>query len=163
MNLLIKLRAHNVHMGTSPYYRGPSCSFGAPYDGKPEYVGATIHLLTRGLDSGPMLCYDLPTIDDGDELDGFALGMRAVRVALDTLSEPFQDSRWRSLTPIQQDQSLGVRCTRNQDVTDGVDAECLSGAPAPDAIREAMRRRDDSGFILADFDRPRRGGPRTGS
>ena len=163
VDTLVKLQALNIHMGTSPYYRGSSCNFWALYDGRPEYVGATIHLLTRGLDSGPMLCHALPTIDDGEELDGFALGMRAVRVALDSVTELVQHGRWRGLTPISQDKSLEMRYTRSQDFTDRVAAEYLSRAPAPEAVRDAVSRRDNGGFILADLGSLRFVTPRTGS
>ena len=39
-------------MGISPYYRGTDCNFWALYDGNPHLVGATIHYLSEGLDSG---------------------------------------------------------------------------------------------------------------
>ena len=54
VDYLIEKRAINIHMGLSPYYRGSSCNFWAMYDQKPEYVGATIHRLSKGLDSGDM-------------------------------------------------------------------------------------------------------------
>lgn len=46
-------------MGLSPYYRGTDCNFWALYDKKPQYVGATIHLLSKGIDSGPTLYHAL--------------------------------------------------------------------------------------------------------
>jgi len=142
--------ALNIHMGTSPYYRGSSCNFWALYDGNPEYVGATIHLLTKGLDSGPMLCHALPTNDDAGALDGFALGMRAVRVALDTMTWLVQDDRWQSLVPVEQDRTLELRYTKNQDFTDEVAADYLGRAPAPDVIRDTLDRRDRTRFIIPD-------------
>ena len=55
IDFLIEHRAINIHMGLSPYYRGSSCNFWALFDNNPSYVGATIHLLSKGLDSGDML------------------------------------------------------------------------------------------------------------
>ena len=52
VDFLIKNKAINIHMGLSPYYRGSSCNFWAMYDNNPNYVGATIHYLSKGLDSG---------------------------------------------------------------------------------------------------------------
>ena len=46
-------------MGISPYYRGTDCNFWAMYDNNPHLVGSTIHLLTKGLDSGPILYHAL--------------------------------------------------------------------------------------------------------
>ena len=42
-------------MGISPYYRGADCNFWAMYDGNSHLVGATIHMLSKGLDSGSIL------------------------------------------------------------------------------------------------------------
>jgi len=55
IDFLVANKAINIHMGISPYYRGSSCNFWAIYDGNPDLVGATVHLLSRNLDSGPML------------------------------------------------------------------------------------------------------------
>ena len=55
INFLVNAKAINIHMGVSPYYRGTDCNFWALYDNNPHLVGATIHLLSKGLDSGPML------------------------------------------------------------------------------------------------------------
>ena len=52
---LVRKKAINIHMGVSPYYRGSSCNFWAIYDKNPEMVGATIHYLSEGLDSGDIL------------------------------------------------------------------------------------------------------------
>ena len=52
-------------MGVSPYYRGTSCNFWAIYDDNPSYVGSTIHLLSKGLDSGDILFHCIPLIYDG--------------------------------------------------------------------------------------------------
>ena len=61
INFLIK-KAINIHMGLSPFYRGSSCNFWAIYDNNPEYVGATIHYLSKGLDSGKIISIVFQTI-----------------------------------------------------------------------------------------------------
>ncbi len=55
VDFLVKNKTINIHMGVSPYYRGTDCNFWALYDNNPHLVGATIHMLSKGLDSGPML------------------------------------------------------------------------------------------------------------
>ena len=82
VDFLIERRSINIHMGISPYYRGSSCNFWAAYDGHPELVGATIHMLGRGLDSGDMLYHALP---QPEEIDPFVLGMKAVKAAHNSL------------------------------------------------------------------------------
>ena len=147
---LVERRALNLHMGTSPYYRGTACNFWSIYDGKPDYVGATIHLLTRGLDSGPMLCHALPSSADAKGLDGFALGMRAVRVGFDTLVSIIGDGRWRDLEPVPQDRSLEIRYSRSRDFTDEIASAYLARVLTSQEIERAVSRRDVSRFILLD-------------
>ena len=55
INFLIKKKAINIHMGISPYYRGTDCNFWALYDCKPELVGATLHLISKGIDNGKII------------------------------------------------------------------------------------------------------------
>ena len=72
IDFLIK-DAINIHMGISPYYRGSSCNFWAIYDGNPSYVGATIHLLSKGLDSGDILFHCLPKPLNNDGVFDFTM------------------------------------------------------------------------------------------
>ena len=60
IKFLMKKKAINIHMGLSPFYRGSSCNFWAMYDENPNYVGATIHYLSEGLDSGKIISHCLP-------------------------------------------------------------------------------------------------------
>ena len=48
-------RVINLHLGLSPYYRGSGTNFWPLVEGKPECVGATIHLAVLQLDAGPIL------------------------------------------------------------------------------------------------------------
>ena len=59
---LLKRRSINIHMGVSPFYRGSSCNFWAAYEENFHLIGSTIHLLSKGLDSGDILYHALPTI-----------------------------------------------------------------------------------------------------
>ena len=62
LNFLVAHNAINIHVGVSPYYRGTDCNFWALYDGNSHLVGATIHKLSKGLDSGPILYHALSEI-----------------------------------------------------------------------------------------------------
>ena len=144
---LMNLRALNIHMGTSPYYRGSSCNFWALYDDRPDYVGATIHVLNRGLDSGSILCHALPEVGDDEDIDGFLLGMRAVKAAFSVLVTLIKDQSWREMEPIKQDRSLELRYTRNTDFTDAIASEYLGRLATSDRIHEAIQNRDVSRFM----------------
>ncbi|HEY3092930.1 MAG TPA: formyl transferase [Vicinamibacterales bacterium] len=60
-------RIINIHLGLSPYYRGSGTNFWPLVDRAPEYVGATIHYLDAGIDTGPIIAHARPDLaaDDG--------------------------------------------------------------------------------------------------
>jgi phosphoribosylglycinamide formyltransferase 1 len=59
-------RILNIHLGLSPYYRGAGTNFWPLVNREPEYVGATIHYLDAGIDTGPILSHARPQIERGD-------------------------------------------------------------------------------------------------
>jgi folate-dependent phosphoribosylglycinamide formyltransferase PurN len=59
-------RVMNIHLGLSPYYRGAGTNFWPLVNREPEYVGATIHYLDAGIDTGPILSHARPRIERGD-------------------------------------------------------------------------------------------------
>jgi hypothetical protein len=141
---LVERRAVNIHMGVSPQYRGSSCNFWAMYDGNPDLVGATLHLLTAGLDSGPMIRHALPP---ADVTDGFVLGMEAVRSAHAALVQLIASGQLASCDVVPQDRGAQVRYTRNADFTDAVAAEYLARPADPAAMATAMGRRAARPFL----------------
>jgi hypothetical protein len=144
-DFLVSRNAVNIHMGVSPYYRGSSCNFWALFDDRPELVGATIHYLSKGLDSGPILYHALPAFADDDP---FIFTMRAVEAAQRSLVERLIDGNLFGLEPIPQDRNAEIRYTRNADFTDEIAEtylrrdidtqrirELLSSANKPDLLR----------------------------
>lgn len=120
---LVNRKAINIHMGLSPYYRGSSCNFWALYDNKPEYVGSTIHLLSKGLDSGPMLYHAVPKLDNSNP---FEFTMKSVEAAQQSLVERISTQQIFDFIPQHQDKTQQIRYTRNSDFTDSVAEEFLS-------------------------------------
>jgi phosphoribosylglycinamide formyltransferase 1 len=59
-------RIINIHLGLSPYYRGAGTNFWPLVNRQPEYVGATIHYLDAGIDTGPILAHARPCIETSD-------------------------------------------------------------------------------------------------
>jgi len=53
----------NCHMGMLPHYRGMDVVEWALLDNHPEAVGLTTHLMTKGIDEGPLL-YAVPLLPD---------------------------------------------------------------------------------------------------
>ena len=140
---LVKRRALNIHMGISPLYRGSSCNFWAMYDRRPELVGATIHLLTSGLDSGPILFHAFPNQDPATP---FVHGMKAVKAAHAGLIHYLKDGQIERLAPLNQDKSREVRYTRNKDFTDEIAAEYLTRLPSWSEMESRLKSRDSSQF-----------------
>lgn len=123
IDYLVSHKAINIHMGISPYYRGSSCNFWALYDEKPEYVGSTIHLLSKGLDSGPILYHAIPKLDNSTP---FEFTMKSVEAAQQSLVERISNKQIFNFTPYSQDKTLEVRYTRNSDFTDSIAEEFLN-------------------------------------
>ncbi len=134
----------NIHMGVSPYYRGNSCNFWALYDGSPQYVGATIHKLTKGLDSGPIAFHAFPK---AQAVDPFVLGMKAVQSAHDGLISRLKSGEIFKLSLLHVNGDLQVRYSKALDFNDDVASRYLQKAPKPDEIYSFLKTFDYSGFV----------------
>jgi folate-dependent phosphoribosylglycinamide formyltransferase PurN len=124
IDFLVSNNAINIHMGLSPYYRGSSCNFWALYDENPSYVGATIHKLSKGLDSGPMLFHCIPQLKKDDR--PFDYTMRAVEVAHEGLYKSIKDGSLLTMGEVLQDKSLEVRYSRGNEFSDNVASEFMA-------------------------------------
>ncbi len=114
-DFLIKQKAVNIHMGISPYYRGNDCNFWALKDNNPHLVGSTIHLLTKGLDSGPILYHSLSKkIYDNP----FEYTMSTVKSAFHSLKDRIKDRSLFEIEPLAQDKTKEIRYTKKVDFTD---------------------------------------------
>jgi methionyl-tRNA formyltransferase len=114
VDFLVERKCINIHMGVSPYYRGSACNFWALADRRPELVGATIHFLSKGLDSGPILFHAMPAPRCED---GFMLGMRAVQAANQALADRISARSILSVSGIPQDRSRELRYSRSREFT----------------------------------------------
>jgi folate-dependent phosphoribosylglycinamide formyltransferase PurN len=123
VDFLVSNNAINIHMGLSPYYRGSSCNFWALYDGNPSYIGATIHKLSKGLDSGAMLFHCIPKLKEDDR--PFDFTMRSVKIAHEGLYKSIRDDSLFTMDEVLQDKSLEVRYTRNAEFTDIIASEFM--------------------------------------
>jgi methionyl-tRNA formyltransferase len=108
ISFLEKKKAVNIHMGVSPYYRGTDCNFWALYDNNPHLVGATIHLLSKGLDSGPMLYHAMSNI----KKNPFEYTMSTVKAAFHSIAERIKDKSIFEIKPINQDKLKEIRYSK---------------------------------------------------
>ena len=119
---LIAKNAVNLHMGISPQYRGSACNFWALFDNNPQFVGATIHRLAKGLDTGSVIQHVHPEFT-GQNL--FHFSMQAVASGHDSLAALILNNKLQSVIPEPQDQQLEIRYSKNADFTDEVAASFL--------------------------------------
>ena len=108
VDFLVNHKALNIHMGVSPYYRGTDCNFWALVDDNPHLVGATIHMLSKGLDSGPILYHALSEIKD----DPFVYTMSTVKSAFHSLAERIKNESIFKYSPEIQNKSKEVRYSK---------------------------------------------------
>jgi hypothetical protein len=141
IKFLVANRAINIHMGLSPYYRGCDCNFWALYDKRPDYVGSTIHLLSKGLDSGPILFHTLPK---AEEVEPFLLGMHAVKSAHSGLVNAIKTGTISSMAAENQNKSLEIKYTRSKEFTDEIASKYLENPPTPLEVFKSLKNRDTS-------------------
>jgi folate-dependent phosphoribosylglycinamide formyltransferase PurN len=120
---LVENNAINIHMGVSPYYRGSSCNFWALYDDNVHLMGATIHMLSKGLDSGDILYHVAPTTANCS--NAFDFTMMSVKSAHQSLVERISSGALYKYNPVKQDANLEVRYSKNSDFTDEIAKEFL--------------------------------------
>ncbi len=144
IDILITKKAINIHIGISPYYRGSATNFWALYDNNPHYVGATIHLLDRGIDSGDILFHTFPITNF---YDPFMLGMKAVYAAQKGLIEKIKDHSLYKNIPSKQKTTKLLRHSKNRDFSDDIAREYLKTLPSPEFIKSSLETRDVNDFI----------------
>lgn len=88
-------RMLNLHLGLSPYYRGTATNFYPLLNEEPEYVGATIHLIDPGIDTGPIFAHARPSIVIDDQ--PHTIGCKTILAGIQALGEVL--ARWHSDRP----------------------------------------------------------------
>ena len=116
LDFLVKQKAINIHAGVSPYYRGTDCNFWALYDDNPHLVGSTIHLLSKGLDSGPMLYHAMSNL----KKNPFEYTMSTVKSAFHSIAERIKDGSILTIKPLIQDKSKEVRYSKKSEFNEEI-------------------------------------------
>ena len=116
VDFLVKQRAISIHAGVSPYYRGTDCNFWALYDDNPHLVGSTIHLLSKGLDSGPMLYHAMSNL----KINPFEYTMSTVKSAFHSIAERIKDGSILTIKPLVQDNSKEVRYSKKSEFNEEI-------------------------------------------
>lgn len=93
-------RMINLHLGLSPYYRGTATNFYPLLYGEPEYVGATVHLIDRGIDAGPILHHARPDITADDM--PHTIGCKAIQAGINKMLLALRELDEGRLRPVPQ-------------------------------------------------------------
>ena len=115
-DFLVKQKAINIHAGVSPYYRGCDCNFWALFDDNPHLVGTTIHLLSKGLDSGPMLYHAMSNL----KTNPFEYTMSTVKSAFHSIAERIKNDSIFRIKPLVQDKIKEVRYSKKSEFSEKV-------------------------------------------
>ncbi len=103
----------NLHLGLSPYYRGTATNFYPLLNDEPEYVGATIHLIDRGIDSGAILHHARPEIR-ADDLP-HTVGCKAILAGVEKLSQAVNELAAGTSQPVPQWPAANARLYLRKD------------------------------------------------
>ena len=116
LDFLVKQKAINIHAGLSPYYRGTDCNFWALFDNNPHLVGATIHLLSKGLDSGSILYHAMST----NKNNPFEYTMSTIKSAFHSIAERIKNGSIFTIQPLVQEKTKEIRYSKKIDFTEEI-------------------------------------------
>ena len=101
--------------------RGSDCNFWALYDQNPHLVGSTIHLLSDGLDNGPILYHAMSNL----KTNPYEYTMSTVKSAFYSITERIKDYSIFKIKPIIQDKNKEIRYSRIKEFNEEVVKEYL--------------------------------------
>lgn len=93
-------RMINMHLGLSPYYRGTATNFYPLVNEEPQFVGATIHLIDPGIDSGAILHHARPEITADDM--PHTLGCKAILRGIEAMIQSLREFESGTITAVPQ-------------------------------------------------------------
>jgi hypothetical protein len=116
IDFLIEKKTINIHTGVSPYYKGRDCNFWALYDNNPHLVGGTIHMLSKGLDNGPILYHSMSNLKSNP----FDYTMSTVKSAFHSIAERIKNKSIFNIEPVIQDKSKEIRYSKKLEFNEEV-------------------------------------------
>lgn len=79
----------NLHGGLSQHYRGVWTTMWAIYNEEPEYVGATVHYVSKGIDDGDIIFQGRPSISPDDNHE--SLYVKVVKLGSELMIRAISD------------------------------------------------------------------------
>ncbi len=90
----------NLHLGLSPWYKGSATNLFPLIDGRPELVGATIHLATAEVDAGGILHQLRPELEKNDGIH--EVGNKVINQAGEILPKVLKAYKNGKIIPARQ-------------------------------------------------------------
>ena len=115
-DFLISKKAISIHMGLAPYYRGTDCNFWALHDGNPHLVGATVYMLSKGLDTGKILYHAISE----NKKNSFIYTMSSVLSAFNSIAERIKNNSIFKQVLMEQDKSKEIRYSKKVEFNEKV-------------------------------------------
>jgi folate-dependent phosphoribosylglycinamide formyltransferase PurN len=144
----------NLHSGLSPYYRGV-WSYGWPIvNDEPECIGATVHHVNAGIDTGDIICQTRPRLDESDDLNTIFLKVIAegIELVCDAIEQIQRAGGIRSY----RQPRIGGRLYRTRDLTTYAARRCLRNLREGSIARyNANRAAADSRLALFGYVPPK--------
>ncbi|NOY53158.1 MAG: formyl transferase [Deltaproteobacteria bacterium] len=79
----------NLHGGLAQKYRGTCTTLWALFNGEPEYIGATVHYVDKGIDDGDILYQGRPEISGIDNPE--TLYVKVVKLGIEMMIRAIED------------------------------------------------------------------------
>lgn len=95
-----RLGTINVHRGIAPKYRGERTIFWPLYCQDFKHIGITLHLIDRGIDTGPVLAHGFPELCP-DDTEATILA-KSVEMAADVMGEMLSEAESGQLHGVRQ-------------------------------------------------------------
>jgi methionyl-tRNA formyltransferase len=89
----------NLHGGLSQRYRGLFTTDWAIHNEEPEYVGATVHFVTPGIDDGAIVYQGRPIIEPED--NPHSLYVKVVKLGVNMMTRAIHDIEEGKINPVQ--------------------------------------------------------------
>jgi hypothetical protein len=137
----------NLHSGLSPYYRGV-WSYGWPIvNGEPECIGATVHHVNAGIDTGDIIYQTRPRLDDADDLN--TIFLKVVAEGIELMCDAIERIQARGWIASYRQPRHGGRHYRTEDFSASAARRCLRNLREGSIARyNANRTAADARFTL---------------
>ncbi len=144
----------NLHSGLSPYYRGV-WSYGWPIvNGEPECIGATVHHVNAGIDTGDIIFQTRPRLDESDDLN--TIFLKVIAEGTELLADAIESIQSNGRIDSYRQPRHGGRIYRTADLTAYAARRCLRNLEKGAIARYcANKAASDARFALYGYVSPR--------